>query len=149
MKSFIKIPLAGGLLVLSLLACQFNQAGTKSGPGATPQDAASENIGEQDLLDLLQGEWLADSLPGVRLEVKEDTIWLYDIQEAPFQGRLIIDSRCEKNSCFDSLLLDNWCFVVENDQGGNCYRVLTCSQDSLVFHSAGSAGNVRRYHRKP
>jgi hypothetical protein len=149
MKSYTGIPLAACLLAFSLLCCQFNQSGQNSGAAAPVQDNASENIGEQDLLDLLQGDWVADSLPGARLEVREDTIWRYDPQEAPFQGRLMIDSRCEKNSCFDSLLLDNWCFVVENAQGVHCYRVLNCSPDSLVFHSAGSAENVRRYHRKP
>jgi hypothetical protein len=149
MKSYTGILLATCFFAFSLLACQFNQSGQNSGAGAPAPDTASENIGEQDLLDLLQGEWVADSLPGARLDVKEDTIWLYDTQTAPFQGRLRIDSRCEKNSCFDSLLLDNWCFVVENGQGGTCYRVLTCSADSLVFHAAGSAENVRRYHRRP
>ncbi len=150
MKSYTAIPFAAAcLLAFSLFACQFNQSGQNAAAGAPAQDNASENIGEQDLLDLLQGEWVADSLPGARLEVREDTIWQYDPQEKPLQGRLIIDSRCEKNSCFDSLLLDNWCFVIENTRGGNCYRVLNCSPDSLVFHAAGSGGTLSRYHRKP
>lgn len=150
MKSFTATFISAFVLLLSLTHCQFNNSG-RSIEGAllrSAQDTMPDNIGEQDLLDILQGSWVGDTLPYERLEVRNDSVWFFDNRTVVLEGNLIIDSRCGVGLCFDSLLQDNWCFIVENRQGRQCYRVLKCNPDSLYFHAAGSADRTRRFHRE-
>jgi hypothetical protein len=149
MKSFIYLFCVLLILFFAGGACQFNNAGMQGNNNTNPQlgDTIPDNIGETDLLELLQGEWDSDSLSSIKLKIREHNIQFLDNRTVVEEGTLIIDSHCTLNICFDSLLLDNWCFIVEKQQVQQCYRVLHCGPDSLHFQAAGQEGQIERYHR--